>query len=176
MDFARVLTELTEYFAARELRWAVVGGVAMAAYGLPRTTLDLDFLAERKDQDAIVRHLEGEGYRTLYRSEGYSNHRHADADRGRVDFVYVAGETARRLFAGVRDVRGPGGATVPVPSPEHLAAMKIHAMVSDPARKAQELADLRYLLSLPDTDRAAVREQLLRRGLEEEWEDLAEPG
>ena len=54
MDFARVLHGLTDYFAERGFRWAVVGGVAMAAYGFPRTTLDLDFLVERKDQDAVV--------------------------------------------------------------------------------------------------------------------------
>jgi len=74
----------------------------------------------------------------------------------------------------VRQVKGPGGATVPVPSPEHLAAMKIHAMASDPARKARELLDIRHLLALPDTDREAVRDHLLRRDMEEEWNELSE--
>lgn len=52
--------------------------------------------------------------------------------------------------------------------------MKIHAMASDPARKAQELLDIRHLLALPDTDREAVRDQLLRRDMEEEWNELSE--
>jgi len=172
MDFARVLHELTEYFADRGMRWAVVGGVAMAAYGFPRTTLDLDFLAERKDQDALVAHLEAEGYTTIHRSEGYSNHQHADVARGRVDFVYVAGETASRLFTAARRVRGPGGTTIPVPSPEHLAAMKVHALASDPARKALELRDIQHLLTLPGVDGASVREHFARRGMEEVWNEI----
>lgn len=173
MNFARVLDELMGFFADHELRWAVIGGVAMAAYGLPRTTLDLDFVAERSAQDAIVGHLEAQGYRTLYRSEGYSNHQHDDADLGRVDFAYVSGETAKRLFAQARQVPGPGGSMIRVPNPEHVAAMKVHAMASDSTRKTQELADLRFLLTLSDIDREAVREQFVRRGLEEEWNELA---
>jgi hypothetical protein len=173
VDFARVLDELTGFFADHELRWAVIGGVAMAAYGLARTTLDLDFVAERSAQEAIVRHLEAQGYRTLYRSEGYSNHQHDDAERGRVDFAYVSGETAQRLFAQVRQVSGPGGSAIQVPSPEHVAAMKVHAMANDTTRKDHELADLRFLLALPDIDREAVREQFVRRGKEDEWDDLA---
>lgn len=167
-----MIEELTGFFTDHELRWAVIGGVAMAAYGLPRTTLDLDFVAERGAQAAIVGHLEGLGYRTLYRSEGYSNHQHDDADLGRVDFAYVSGETATRLFAHVRQVHGPGGSTIRVPSPEHVAAMKIHAMASDSTRKAQELADLSFLLTLPGVDREAIREQFVRRGLEEDWDEL----
>lgn len=172
MDFARVLDELAGFFTDHEFRWAVIGGVAMAAYGLPRTTLDLDFVAERSAQDAIVGHLEAQGYRTLYRSEGYSNHRHDDAELGRVDFAYVSGETAKRLFAQARQVPGPGGSMIRVPNPEHVAAMKVHAMASDSTRKARELADLRFLLTLPDVDREAIREQFVRRGLEEEWDEL----
>lgn len=37
MDFARVLHELAGHFATEGLPWAVAGGVAMAAYGRPRT-------------------------------------------------------------------------------------------------------------------------------------------
>ncbi len=168
-----MLDELTGFFTDHELRWAVIGGVAMAAYGLPRTTLDLDFVADRSAQDAIVSHLEAQGYRTLYRSEGYSNHRHDDAERGRVDFVYVSGDTGELLFGHVRQVPGPGGSTIRVPGPEHVAALKVHAMASDATRKAQELADLRFLLTLADIDREAVREQFIRRGMEEAWNDIA---
>ena len=42
--------------------------------------------------------LESLGYETLYVSSGYSNHLHPLPFMGRVDFVYVPGDTAHVLF------------------------------------------------------------------------------
>lgn len=136
----------------------------MAAYGLARTTLDLDLVTESAAQVELVEHFESLGYETLHRSPGYSNHLSSNPVLGRVDFVYVAGETAERLFANARSLPGPGGTPVPVVSPEHLAAMKVLAMTNDPARAHQDLADLRFLLRLPDIDREFVRQSFERHG------------
>jgi len=173
MDFAAVLDRLAAFLEERRQPYAVVGGVALAAYGIVRTTIDLDLAVDRSVQEELVRFMETLGYATLYRSEGYSNHGHADEDRGRVDFVYLRGETSRSLFAAVRRVAGPRDRLVPVPSPEHLAAMKIQAMRDDPSRTWQEMADVRALVGLPDVDRAAVRESFARCGLLERWNELA---
>lgn len=172
VDFAAVLGELRSFLDERGCRHALVGGLAMAAYGLPRTTLDLDLVVEGGCQEALVRHLEELGYETLHRSPGYSNHVHGEDARGSVDFVYVRGETAEQLFAEVREVPGPGGRTVPVASPEHLAAMKVLAMKNDPARTFQELGDVRHLIQAAGADRERVREQFARHGLEERYREL----
>jgi hypothetical protein len=42
MDFGRVLETVAGFLEEKDFRYAVVGGFALAAYGLPRTTLDLD--------------------------------------------------------------------------------------------------------------------------------------
>jgi hypothetical protein len=172
MEFAAVLERLAAFFEERHQPYAVVGGVALAAYGILRTTLDLDLAVDRSAQDEIVAFMIASGYETLYRSEGYSNHQHPDPDWGRVDFVYLRGETSAAFFAAVRRVAGLRERTVPVPSPEHLAAMKIQAMLDDPSRTWQELADVRALLLRPDVDRAAVRESFARCGLLERWEEI----
>jgi hypothetical protein len=172
MNFSAVLSRIADHLAATGCRFAVVGGVALAALGRPRTTLDLDLLVEAETQDGLVRFLEGEGYETLHRSAGFSNHLHADPVRGRVDLIYVEPGTARRIFAAAREVRGPGERRILVPSPEHLAAMKVAAMKNDPARTFQELADIRYLLTLPGVDRAAVRAQFERHGLGGSFDEL----
>lgn len=159
---------------ARGYRSAIVGGVAMAAYGLARTTLDLDLVTEAAAQDELVAQLESMGYETLHRSPGYSNHLSSDPALGRIDFVYVAGETAERLFTAARSLPGPGGAPVLVVSPEHLAAMKVVAMANDPAREPQDLADLRYLLRLPGFDREFVRQSFSHHGRLETYQELLE--
>jgi hypothetical protein len=80
-------------------------------------TLDLDLVTEASAQDAVVTFMESRGFRTLHRSTGYSNHRHAEAALGRVDFVYVQGRTSELLFASTRQLPGPGGAPSPSPRP-----------------------------------------------------------
>ena len=189
MEFARVLREITEYLDSQRQRYALIGGHGLATYGLSRSTLDLDLVVDSDAQTGVVAFLgsgtflaktyhypflEGLGYETLHRSSGYSNHLHPEANRGRVDFVYVRGETAQQLFSSAKARRGPAGIEIPVPSPEHLAAMKVLAMKNDPSRRLQELADIRFLLQLPGTDRARVRDYFEQHGLASEFEEVDE--
>ncbi len=145
----------------------------MAAYGLPRATLDLDLVVEGACQDDLVRDMESMGYETVHRSPGYSNHAHPQTGMGSVDFVYVRGATADKLFRDLRQMPGPGGGSVQIPSPEHLAAMKVLAMKNDPVRAFQELGDIRHLITAAGAEREAVREQFIRHGLEERYRELA---
>ena len=173
MDFGKVLDEVAGFLEANGFPYAVIGAVALAAYGLPRTTLDLDLVVDAEAQDALIAFLESRGYETLHRSTGYSNHVHPDPSRGNLDFVYVRGETSRELFAGCRRAAGPRGREIPLPKPEHLAAMKALAMKNDPSRTFQELADVRFLLTLPGTDRGEIRRHFERHGLAERFDELA---
>jgi hypothetical protein len=173
VDFARELDEVRAFLAEGGFRLAVIGGVALAAYGHPRMTLDLDVVTEATAQDVLIAFMESRGFVTLHRSAGYSNHRHPDRRRGRVDFMYVRGQTTERLFSCVRDLPGPGGRPVPIPKPEHLIAMKVQAMRDAPERTWQDLADIGYLLRVEGVDREEVREYFRRAGLEEKWHELA---
>lgn len=172
MDFAAVLSVIAGELEPRRVRYAVIGGVALAALGMPRTTLDLDIVTDAAAQPTVVTFLEQLGYETLHRSPGYSNHLHREPARGRVDVVYVDGETAERLFGAVRSVAGFGGAAMPIAAPEHLAAMKVLAMKNDPQRTFQELADIRFLLGRPGVDRDLVRQYFERHGLLERFHDV----
>lgn len=172
VDFARELQAAQSFLGAQGYRSAVIGGVALAAYGHPRLTLDLDIVTEAAAQDSLVAQMESNGFETLHRSAGYSNHRHPEPGRGRVDFMYVRGETAERVFAGVRRLPGPGGATIGVPRPEHLIAMKVRAMAEAPERTWQDLADVGYLVRLDGVDRDEVRGYFERAGLGDKWREL----
>jgi hypothetical protein len=172
VDVARVVALLAELLDGRGVRWALCGGLGLAAYGLARTTFDVDVVADGDNDEAVVAAMEANGFATLFRSRGYSNHLHPDPGLGRVDFVYVRGATAGALFAQARQVAGPAGRTVLVPRPEHLAAMKVAAMRADPARLFQDLADVRFLLTLPGVDREEVRSHFARHGMEARFDEL----
>lgn len=165
MDFVLVLNKISSFFERTPFPYAVIGAFGLHAYGLSRATRDLDFVTEAGAQQELIDHLESLGYETLYRSAGYSNHFHADAALGRVDFVYVSGETGRRMFADARPLLHLGELVVSVPRPEHIAAMKIHAMKNDPERRFQELADLQFILGLDGIDEEEIRQYFDKRGL-----------
>ncbi len=156
MDFVGVLDRVDAFLTARGRRFALVGGVALAVYGNPRLTLDLDIVTEAEGQEAL----------------GFSNHLHSSREWGRVDFIYVRDETATKLFAGVAVAPGPGGRPVPVPRKEHLIAMKVQAMKNDPTRTLQEMSDVGYLLGLDGTNRDEAKDYFVKAGLLARWEEL----
>jgi hypothetical protein len=173
VDFAGELDAVRAFLAGSGFPVAVIGGVALTAYGHPRMTLDLDVVTEASAQEPLVAFMESQGFVTLHRSSGYSNHRHTEARRGRVDVMYVREETAERLFSSTKELPGPGGRSIPVPKPEHLVAMKVQAIRDAPERAWQDMVDIAYLVRLDGVDRDEVRSYFVHAGLEERWHELA---
>jgi hypothetical protein len=50
--------------------------------------------------------------------------------------------------------------------------MKVLAIKSDPSRTFQDLADIRFLASLPGVDHEEIRRQFERHGLLDRYRDL----
>jgi hypothetical protein len=172
LDFGIVLGMVSGFLDEKGFRYAVIGGIALASYGMPRTTLDVDFIVEPAAQEDLIRFLELRGYQTLHRSAGYSNHAHPDPVWGSIDFVYAGGDTGQKLFAETRMHPGPRGVEIPLPKPEHLAALKVLAMKNDPARTFQEMSDIRFLLNLPGVDRREIASYFDRYGMRERFDEL----
>ena len=172
MDLINTLETIATFLEENDFRYALIGGLALAAYGHARSTLDVDLVVERDQQDRIIDFMESNGFDTLHHSDGYSNHSYADDKLRRVDFVYVRGETADRLFDSTINFASPDGLNIPVPRPEHLIAMKVLAMKNDPERTFQELADIRALMSRPKVDRQEIRRYFDKHGLLERFHEL----
>ena len=145
--------------------YALIGGLAMQAWGSSRFTSDIDMVVERSGRDALIRFAESLGYETLHVSDGYSNHLHRLESGGRIDFMYVDAATAEKLFRSTSLKPIVGDVVAPVPAPEHLLAMKALAMKNAPQRVITDSADVRFLLALPGVDRSAVRDYFGRHGL-----------
>ncbi|MBZ0089013.1 MAG: hypothetical protein K8H90_01405 [Thermoanaerobaculia bacterium] len=171
MNFGRVLTEVREQLDRCEVRFALAGGVAVAAHGVQRTTLDLDLVVASAQSDAAVAALESLGFETLRRSAAFSNHLRADSGE-RVDLLFVAAPTAAAMFARavVRDLFGAEG--IAVVDAEHLVAMKLFAIQVNPTRAGLDLEDVRALMARGLVDGATVSVYLDRYGLGEHRKTL----
>lgn len=172
MDVTRVLELVAPFFESRREPYAVVGGLALLAYGAPRATFDVDLLAPRSARDPLVHFLEASGFATLSVQPGFSNHQHADPVLGRVDVIYVAGATADAVFAGCSRRPITDTLDAPVPRAEHLVAMKVQAFAKDRTRYS-DLADLQYLLALPGLDADEARGYFAAAGIAEYFERLS---
>jgi predicted nucleotidyltransferase len=172
VDFGIVLNVVSGFLEENGYRYAVIGGIALASYGMPRTTLDVDFAVELSAQDDLIRFLESRGYQTLHRSTGYSNHRHSDPMWGNIDFVYLKGETGDEIFSACRNAKGPRDLPILLPKPEHLAALKIVAMKNDPSRSFQDMVDIRFLLNLPGVDQHEIQGYFEKQGMGDRFNEL----
>ena len=57
MDFGKVLRVISTFLQEGGHRHALIGGLAMAAYGYARTTLDLDIVVDAASQDEVIAFL-----------------------------------------------------------------------------------------------------------------------
>jgi hypothetical protein len=165
VDFEFALRTVTRRLESEGIRYAVIGGLAVHAWGRTRPTRDADFAVDLSNQSAVLGLMRELGYRPEYVSEAFSNHLHNDSRFGHVDFMYVSGSTAESIFESVSLKPLLAGGDLPVASPEHLAMMKAAAMKNFPHRALYEAEDVRVLLAVPGVDREAVREYFHRLGL-----------
>lgn len=172
MQFDEVLRTFAAFFERERIRYALIGGLAMQAWGQTRLTKDVDFVVDLAARDRVIAYAESIGYETLHVSDGYSNHLHQDEGFGRVDFMYVSGMAADMIFGAA--VRKPivGEQTLPVPSAEHLAMMKGLFMKNVPRREFADGDDVCVLLNVPGVDRAAVRDYFARHGLSRQYDGI----
>ncbi|HKI47926.1 MAG TPA: hypothetical protein VKA69_01285 [Desulfobacteria bacterium] len=172
MKFKTVIRLLVDFFNSHQMDHALIGGFALKAYGYLRATQDVDFILRRAEQSKVIDFLEALGFETLYRSTGYSNHRHALAGLGQIDFVYVAGKTATTIFSQSQRISILKNVELPVVRPIHLVTLKVFAMKNDPHRRLREMADIEFLMTLPEIKTEEVKACFERHGLLKDFKEI----
>ena len=148
MDFELVLKTLLAEFARLEIRAAAIGGFALGVLGVPRQTMDLDFLVHREDLEKLDELLVRLGYRREFHSENVSQYRHPDNAWGSVDFIHAFREISLSMLERAVDHPTLGGSqSLRTARPEDVIGLKVQAMCNDPARQVQEQSDIERLMA-----------------------------
>ena len=148
MDFERVLRALLADFDYQQIRYAAIGGFALGVLGVPRATIDLDFLAQRDDLDKLHIVLTPLGYQRYVQTENVSQYRHAETLWGSVDIVHAFRKAALGMLSRAKSFPIFGGAQeVRVINPEDVIGLKVQVMVNDPDRRPQEMADIERVMA-----------------------------
>ena len=149
MDFEKVLEKLLAEFEARRIRYGLIGGCALSLWGVPRTTVDMDFLVAREDMDMVHDSMLALGYERAYHSENVSQYTSKDAVLGEIDFIHAFRKASLGMLKRAEKKKIFGGKwTINVLVPEDIIGLKVQAIANNPARKATDLADIESLMEL----------------------------
>jgi len=159
MDLRAVLIEIHTALQDAGVDHALIGGLAFAAHGGGRATVDVDFLAEGERADDIDRMVVERGYACLHRSEHAANYASDSRERGRVDFLFARRKHGREMLDRARE-HDVAGRRLRVIDASDLVGLKVQSSSNDPSRRHRDLADVEWLLAHADLDLERVREVL----------------
>jgi Nucleotidyl transferase of unknown function (DUF2204) len=123
------------------VRFALIGGLALAPHKVVRATQDVDLLVDSDLANAVDRAFTALGYQCIHRSADAANYLRRDQ---RVDFLYAYRPIARELLSAAPELSTPFG-TLRVISAEGLIAFKLQGWTNNP-RRTQDLEDIRALI------------------------------
>lgn len=143
-------------------RWAMVGGLAVAARSIPRFTKDVDFVVAVADDaaaESVIHQLGARGYTP----QGIVEHEYlerlstvrliADPLNVAIDLLFASSGIEAEIVAAATSIEILPDLQVPVASTGHLIALKVLA------RRGQDLTDLDALLAAAgEADIAQARE------------------
>jgi hypothetical protein len=146
MNFATTLPALIAQFDARHLRYALIGGVAMALRGVQRTTLDADFILLADDLDICHSILESLGYSRAFHSENVSHYTAAEPALGRIDLLHAFRPATLGMLERAERLPLTNDCTIPVVHTEDLIGLKVQAACNDPDRATGDWSDIHQLV------------------------------
>lgn len=161
MDFILVFKFLLETFQREKIDFALIGGFALQASGVTRTTRDIDLLIlsenSRKIKDIMLKH----GYKLIHESEDVLNFLSDKIELGRVDFLLAHRKYAIQMLKRAEEKEVIGKEfKIKVLRVEDQIGLKVQSSSNDPQRLHQDMADIEWLIknNYPKLDIELLRE------------------
>ena len=129
----------------RKVTSLLIGGHALAAFGVARQTLDIDCLMVDSDSGAIHAILTEVGYRETERTENFIRYSNSSIYLMDVDVMLVDRDTFNKMLPR-SFIYQAGTIKARVPCLVHLIALKLHAIKNNPKRELKDLGDIVELL------------------------------
>lgn len=161
MNFAHVIGTLSRQLDAAHVRYALIGGFAMALRGVQRATMDLDFILMLEDLKIAHGILTDLGYRREFHSENVSHYLNPDDTWGRIDILHAFRGPSLGMLRRAERLPISTELTLPVVVTEDIIGLKIQALANDPTRALSDWHDIALLLAAAREQRVAVDWELL---------------
>lgn len=146
MDFIRVIETVAARLDEAGVRYALIGGFAMALRGVQRATVDLDFILMREDLEKADVIITDCGYRRAFRNENASHYLADDGALGRIDLLHAFRSPSLSMLDRADQIEVVPGLRLPVVQHEDLIGLKVQALVNDPGRATADWSDIRMIV------------------------------
>lgn len=146
MDFSSILPKLVTQFDTAKIRYALIGGLAMALRGVQRTTLDADFILLADDLNKSHAILQGLGYERAFHSENVSHYIAQKTEMGRIDILHAFRSATLGMLVRAERIPFLPDCSIPVVHTEDLIGLKIQAAFNDPTRATGDWSDIHRLI------------------------------
>jgi hypothetical protein len=156
MNFDLVIRQVVGDLDAAQVRYAVIGGFAMAMRGLQRATVDLDFILLLEDMGKAHEIITRHGYRRVYHSENVSHYECEDQAWGRIDILHAFRGPSLGMLERADRLPVFSDLSLPVVKIEDLIGLKVQASVNNPSRIARDWSDIRMILEVAGENKDPV--------------------
>jgi len=141
--------ELTTALRKGEIPFLLVGGLSLLAHHVERATGDIDFFCDKKSQALIEKVMTEAGYSRMHENLPLFIRYH-QAGKRVVDFIFVNTDTFSQLEEAAL-ASEISGVRVPVPSLNHLLAMKLFSL-SQQWTRGKDFGDILSLIHQNNVD------------------------
>ena len=149
MDFVSVFKKMLPDFKRQGIDCALIGGFALQAAGITRTTDGIDMLIAADGKEKLKTIIAGYGYKLLHESDDVLNFSADSVDLGRIDFLLAHRTYASRMLerAEPREILN-GEFTIKVVTVEDQIGLKVQSSSSDSTRFHRDMADIEALMKM----------------------------
>jgi len=137
---------LSSLFKKHGVRGVLVGGYALIANKVQRTTFDIDFLMTADDCGKIESDLAKAGYTVFNRQEAFVQFKSTVPGLRDIDFLIGDVYTIEKIISKGKTV-AIAGESFFVPSALHLVEMKLHSIAGNRRRELKDFPDIVQLLA-----------------------------
>jgi len=161
VNFIKVIEQVTSQLDAASIRYALIGGFAMALRGVQRATIDMDFILMLDDLDKADAIFQNAGYTRVYKSENVSHYIAKDLELGRIDLLHAFRGPTLGMLERAEHISIDEGFSLPVVQVEDIIGLKIQASVNAPNRSTADWADIQMILETSAERQQAIDWELL---------------
>jgi predicted nucleotidyltransferase len=154
-----IFQTIAEAARQRDLKYVVIGGIAVAEHGHARLTADFDLLVPRQGRQSWHDLLVAVGYQLAQDRETFRQYAARETGGWPVDLMLVNEPTFQAIWEASKpaDVQG---ARLPLVSLEHLLALKLHALKH--SHLGRFLKDFDDVIHLVGANRIDLRSPAIR--------------
>ena len=173
MNFEKTLTVLIKEFKKQDINYALIGGFAMGILGVPRNTIDIDFIVSSEGTTKVESLMMSLGYKKVFSSENTAQYVSPFEEFGEVDFLHAFRPISLKMLKKANKSKiFDNKLEIKVLRPEDIIGLKIQAIANNPSRLHKDFSDIEELIKMQKIDWTLIESYFKLFEMRDKFEQL----